>query len=117
MSLLIFFIDQTQQHRLTALTNLQSGGHYGGEFKRKEKWYQLIILLASKPRNWGLSFLSLVKSYSSSAFQPTCASVSRDDKTVDPEWATSLGPKRSQKAESIPVLLPKLAQVVLYPHP
>lgn len=37
MSLLIFFINQTQHHRLTALTNLQSGGHYGGEIQEERE--------------------------------------------------------------------------------
>lgn len=37
MSLLIFLINQTQLHRLTALTNMQSGGHYGGGIQERRE--------------------------------------------------------------------------------
>lgn len=56
MSLLIFFINQTQHHRLTALTNLQSSGHYGGGIQEEREMVLAKYCISFQTQNLGTLF-------------------------------------------------------------
>ena len=56
MCLLIFLIYQTQHHRLTALTKLQSGGHYGGEIQEGREMVLANHSITFQTQNLGILF-------------------------------------------------------------
>lgn len=92
---LIFLIYQTQHLRLTALTNLQSGGHYGRGIQEERQMVLANHSITFQAQNLRILFPTPCEKLPTPALYLICANVRRSDKNTAPEQATSLAPKKS----------------------